>query len=101
MPSRFAAEATLAGLCSKANSGVLTPTTTSPLLWYVWYHFSTYGMLRMQLIQEYVQKSTSTTLPFRPAMVRGGLLIQLVKPWNSGAGVDSTFNTLELDKLEL
>ena len=49
--------------CSNANSGVCTPMITSPSSWYAAYHALRCGSVRRQLMQEYVQKSTSTTLP--------------------------------------
>lgn len=45
--------------------------------------------LRWQLMQEYVQKSTSTTLPLSPAIVCGELLIQASMFSNSGVGPQS------------
>ena len=42
-------------------------------------------MVRMQLMQEYVQKSISTTLPRRLSMDRGSLLTHSWVPANSGA----------------
>lgn len=39
----------------------------------------------MQLMQEYVQKSMSTTLPLSSARVRGSELIQAPPPMSSGA----------------
>src|SRR5262245_13415863 len=48
-------------------------------------------MARMQLMHEYAQKSISTTLPRRLAMLSGGELNQWSMPANSGAcaGVDA------------
>src|SRR6185436_5574191 len=43
-------------------------------------HARTYGAVRSQLMQVYVQKSTSTTLPCRSVAVRGGELSQAVAP---------------------
>src|ERR1700734_3154224 len=80
-PSAAAWARTLETTCSKANSGVCTPTTTKPYLAYLWYHASTWGRVRWQLMHEYVQKSTRTTLP-RSAEIESGLppgvLIQAV-----------------------
>ena len=42
-------------------------------------------MVRTQLTQENVQKSTSTTLPRRPLTVSGWLLSQPSRPVNSAA----------------
>ena len=38
---------------------------------YFSFHAFRYGIVRMQLMQEYVQKSTNTTFPFRSASVKG------------------------------
>src|ERR1700704_6524546 len=43
-------------------------------------------MVRVQLTQEKVQKSTSTTLPRRPSRCRGELLIHRAMPVKSGTG---------------
>src|SRR5665213_299811 len=72
------------------------PITTSPWDWYVWYSFSTKGKVRRQLMQEYVQKSTTTTLPCKLASCKGGLFIQFVKPAKAGSGVGSILNRLAL-----
>src|SRR2546421_9604767 len=61
------------------------PTITKPSFAYVRYQLSRYGSVRRQLMQEYVQKSTSTTLPRSSCIVSGGELIQAVSPWRAGA----------------
>ena len=79
--------------CSKANSGVCTPTTSNPSAWYLEYHDSTWGSDRWQLMHEYVQKSTSTTLPRSDDSDRGrspGVLSQAVMPWKLGAAPQSS-----------
>src|SRR5688572_5599722 len=43
-------------------------------------------MVRRQLMQEYAQKSTTTTLPRRPSRVSGWLLSQPVAPSSGGKG---------------
>ena len=46
------------------------------------------GIMCMQLMQQYVQKSRSTTLPFKSARVSGlETLSQAVPPVSSGAGI--------------
>src|SRR4051812_15631055 len=73
-PSRSIAAPTFDALCSKANSGVCTPTITSPFERYRASHASICGSVRRQLMQEYVQKSTSTTLPRSALSFSGGEL---------------------------
>jgi hypothetical protein len=85
MPSRFTAARTLDATCSNANSGVCTPTITRPFLWYVVYHDFRCGSVRRQLMHEYVQKSTSTTLPRSCASVNGFELIQSPSGCSGGA----------------
>src|SRR5215510_11011449 len=75
-----AAFRTLSTFSSNVNSGVCTPMTTSPRSLYWAAHARTYGTVRSQLMQVYVQKSTRTTLPCRSAAVRGGELSQAVAP---------------------
>src|SRR6202020_1898951 len=87
-PSAAAWARTLETTCSKANSGVCTPTTTRPSLWYLEYQASTWGSDRWQLMHEYVQKSTRTTLPLSDASDRGrspGVLSQAEMPVKFGA----------------
>ena len=45
-------------------------------------------------MQEYVQKSTSTTLPRSFSIVSGSVLIQFERPVNSGAGPKSLSDEL-------
>src|SRR5271169_45326 len=87
-PRPAAAPRTFETTCSKANSGVWTPTTTNPASRYARYQPSTCGSERWQLMQEYVQKSTRTTLPLSWARVSGrlpGVLSQATMPVNGGA----------------
>src|SRR4249920_1182389 len=79
-PLSCAAFRTLSTSSSNENSGVCTPTTTSPCSLYLAAHARTYGTVRSQLMQVYVQKSTRTTLPCRSAAVTGGELSQAVAP---------------------
>src|SRR5579862_2538683 len=58
---------------------------TNPLSLYSLYHCVMCGNVRMQLMQEYVQKSSRTTLPLSCARVSGCEFIQSVMPVNSGA----------------
>ena len=51
-PSAAACARTLETTCSKANSGVCTPTTTKPSLAYSVYQASTWGSVRWQLMHE-------------------------------------------------
>ena len=44
---------------------------SKPYLWYAAYHAFRCGSVRRQLMHEYVQKSTRTTLPRRPAIESG------------------------------
>src|SRR3989338_6102298 len=68
----FTAVATLLYSFSNSNSGVCTPIITKPLSLYFSYHALRYGVVRWQLIQLYVQKSTRITfLPIRLLMVIG------------------------------
>ncbi len=84
-PKRCTAAWTLARTFSKSNSGECTPTMTRPRLPYARSRCCRWGMVRTQLTQENVQKSTSTTLPRRPPTVSGWLLIQPSSPVNSAA----------------
>ena len=86
MPRRCTASLTFPESCSNANSGVWTPTITSPFGWYVAHHAFRCGSVRRQLMQEYVQKSIRTTLPRSAASVWGLELIHCWTPRNSGAG---------------
>src|SRR4051812_29379277 len=65
------------------------PITTSPWSRYFSYHAFTNGSARRQLMQEYVQKSTTTTLPRRPSAVSGAELSHSVAP-SSGGSVPCT-----------
>src|SRR6266700_3267337 len=62
-----------------SNSGSCTPMISNPYLWYRSYHFLLSGKVRIQLMQVYSQKSVMTTLPRRPAMLKGGELIHVVE----------------------
>src|SRR5437016_3543872 len=79
-PLSWAAFRTLSMSSSNVNSGVCTPMKTNPCLLYRAAHARTYGSVRSQLMQVYVQKSTRTTLPCRSAAVSGGELSQAVAP---------------------
>src|SRR5262245_13403470 len=57
-----------------SNSGACTPMTTNPNGAYSRFHVLTYGAVRIQLMQVYSQKSTSTTFPRNPSAVSGGEL---------------------------
>ena len=70
-PLSCADRRTLSTFASNENSGVCTPMTTSPCSLYRSAHARTYGTVRSQLMQVYVQKSTRTTLPCRSAAVSG------------------------------
>src|SRR5437763_5873205 len=61
-----------------SNSGSCTPMISNPYLWYRSYHLLLSGKVRIQLMQVYSQKSIITTLPRRPARLRGGELIHVV-----------------------
>ena len=90
------APSTLSATCSKANSGVWTPSTTSPRSRYVRSQAFTCGSVRRQLMHEYVQKSTRTTLPRSCSSVSGSLLIQCESPASSGAAPKSRRTTARL-----
>ena len=77
-------ERTFSGSCSKENSGVCTPITTSPWPSYFLAQARTYGSDRSQLMHVYVQKLTTTTLPSRSGGARGGELSQPVAPPKEG-----------------
>src|SRR4029079_2062640 len=78
-----AAQRTLSTSRSNGNSGVWTPTTTSPSAYFS-DHARQYASVRSQLMHVYVQKSTSTTFPRRASLVSGGELSQPVAPSNPG-----------------
>src|SRR3954465_2405488 len=80
----FAAQRTLSMSFSNGNSGVCAPITTSPWLRYFSSQARTYGSVRSQFTHVYVQKSTSTTLPLRPAGVSGGELSHSAAPLRDG-----------------
>src|SRR6476646_2940789 len=80
IPLACTAIRTLSTSSSKLNSGVCTPMTTNPWSLYRVAHAPTYGNVRSQLMQVYVQKSTSTTLRCRSVAVSGGELSQAVAP---------------------
>src|SRR5687767_5746499 len=80
------APATLSAGFSQPNSGECTPTIVSPACAYRSCQPRTAGITFWQLIQPYVQNSTSTTRPRSPAIVRGSLLSQ-GPPVISGAAV--------------
>src|SRR4051794_15964189 len=48
-------------------------------------HGRTYGRVRSQLTQVYVQKSTTTTRARRPSGVCGSELSQALAPWNDAS----------------
>ena len=63
--------------------------TSKPLSLYARYQPTTCGIARWQLMQEYAQKSMSTTLPrneFRLIGLPSGVFSQAVMPLRSGAG---------------
>src|SRR2546422_1533468 len=74
MPSFFVAAATPVVGFSQKNSGECTPTMVKPALAYLPCQSRNCGITFWQLIQPWVQNSTSTTRPRRPPMVSGGLL---------------------------
>src|SRR5262245_42698834 len=61
---------------------------TRPSSAYFSYQAFRYGMVLIQLMQLYVQKSTRTTLPFRSARVIGSVLINPEILANSGASLN-------------
>src|SRR4051812_17904402 len=70
---------------SFSNLAEWTPMTTSSLA-YFFSSFSMSGMMWMQLMQQSVQKSSRTTLPFRALRLSGlPVLSQAVPPSSSGA----------------
>ena len=83
------ATSTLLVVRSNGNSGVCTPTTVRPWGVYSSAQRFTWGSVRMQLMQAYVQKSTSTTRPRSWARLSGSELSQRSMPVNSGAGPKS------------
>src|SRR6187551_2169566 len=83
-PSSRTAACTLRKSFSNANSGEWTPMTTSPCSRYFSSHALTYGSARRQLMHEYVQKSTSTTLPRNASRDSGAELSQRVAPASDG-----------------
>src|SRR5262249_51873951 len=70
---------------SNSNSGEWTPTITRPSARYLSHHWRRNGKVRWQLMHEYVQKSTSTTLPRSASIESGGELSQSTMPVKSGA----------------
>src|SRR4051794_10922802 len=70
--------------CSNENSGVWTPTTTSPSSAYACDHARTYGSWRSQLMHVHVQKFTSTTRPPNSAGPSGSDLSHSVAPPSEG-----------------
>src|SRR5216684_4606659 len=80
----FAARRTLSSFFSNSNSGVWTPMTTKPTSLYFSAHPRTYGSVRNQLMQVYVQNWTRTTLPRRPPGANGGELSHSVAPPKDG-----------------
>src|SRR3954464_13795371 len=92
MPSCLTAEPTFDASCSNANSGECTPTIVRPFERYSASHRLTYGSVRRQLTQEYVQKSTSTTRPppprppTRPRRRRNGCQVVEDTPPPRGGG---------------
>src|ERR1700742_4994355 len=88
MPRSFAPLATLPGTRSNAYSGVCTPITSNPTSLLARYQSTTWGIARWQLMHEYAQKSTKTTLPrndFRSIAEPLGVLSQPEMPVRSGA----------------
>src|ERR1700733_15733035 len=75
---------TLAGFFSKPNSGAWTPITTRPASLYFAAHAFMYGNSRRLLMQEYVQKLTSTTFPRSALLLKGAELSQATAPSRSG-----------------
>src|SRR6266550_3681627 len=71
-------------LCSNENSGVCTPITTRPWSLYFSSHARTYGSVRSQLMQVYVQKLTTTTFPRRSLGSSCAELSQSVAPRSEG-----------------
>jgi hypothetical protein len=71
--------------CSTSNSGVCTPTTTSPCSAYVSANARTYGSVRNQLMHVNVQKSTATTLPASASASIGSELSNVVAPSKPGS----------------
>ncbi len=85
MPAPMTAFSTFFRSFSKANSGAWSQRITSHSLAYFSCQALRYGWVLWQLIHEYVQKSTSTTLPRSDASVRGFEFIHSVIPVISGA----------------
>src|SRR5580765_6286487 len=85
---------TLARSCSNENSGVCTPITTRPESRYFAAQLLMYGCGRSELMQVYVQKDTSTTLPCKEARPRDGELSQPTAPSKSGARPSSDGRTV-------
>ncbi|MCY1367964.1 hypothetical protein D9M69_549200 [compost metagenome] len=84
MPYSFTLALTLSMMRSKPYSGVCTPITTSPSFSYFFAHSFTYGRVCLQLMQSKVQKSTSTTLPFRASLLSAGELSHSTAPDSEG-----------------
>src|SRR5881394_2174815 len=84
MPNFAIAWRTLSLSFSNANSGECTPMITKPELLYCRYQALTKGSARRQLMQEYVQKSMTTTLPRKASRVSGEEFNQPVAPASDG-----------------
>src|SRR6202035_1972127 len=80
---------TLAGSVSKSNSGAWTPITTRPASLYLAAQAFMYGSSRRLLMQEYVQKLTSTTFPRSALLLNGAELSHDTAPSKSGNGPSS------------
>jgi hypothetical protein len=85
MPNLSTAAFTFSIFFSNSNSGAWIPTMTKPLSAYFSFQSTRYGIVRMQLIQLYVQKSTSTTFPLRSERFIGSVFMYPVILSNSGA----------------
>src|ERR687898_826209 len=81
---------------SAASSGLCTPTITRPLSAYFSYHVFKYGIVLMQLMQLYVQKSTSITFPLRSARVIGSELTKPAIFVSSGASLNCDLSICNL-----
>src|ERR1051325_7463946 len=75
---------TLAGSFSNPNSGEWTPITTRPASLYFAAHAFMYGSSRRLLMQEYVQKLTSTTFPRSDLPLNPAEFSQPTAPSKSG-----------------
>src|SRR4051812_20179160 len=94
MPNFFTPALTLSIFFSNSNSGVCTPTITSPLSAYFAFQSTRYGSVLIQLMQLYVQKSTSTTLPFKSTSFIGLVFMYPDIPANSGAFLNCDLSTV-------